>query len=67
VIDFIPQALAGSGAGRALEVVVGALMLAFWSVHWYGWSSRYSPKVTPPPCSCCLDHCGMPPFLRRVW
>ena len=38
VIDFIPQALAGSAAGRALEVVVGALMLGFLGVFtWYGW------------------------------
>jgi TRAP-type C4-dicarboxylate transport system permease small subunit len=38
VIDFVPQALAGSGAGRALEVVVGALMLGFLGVFtWYGW------------------------------
>src|SRR5512137_1600884 len=38
VIDFIPQALAGSGAGRALEVVVGVLMLGFLGVFtWYGW------------------------------
>lgn len=38
VIDFISQALAGSAAGRALEVVVGALMLGFLGVFtWYGW------------------------------
>jgi len=38
VIDFIPQALAGSRAGRVLEVVVGALVLAFLGVYtWYGW------------------------------
>jgi TRAP-type C4-dicarboxylate transport system permease small subunit len=38
VIDFVPQALAGSGAGRALEVVVGALVLGFLGVFtWYGW------------------------------
>ena len=38
VIDFIPQALAGSAAGRALEVVVGVLMLGFLGVFtWYGW------------------------------
>jgi TRAP-type C4-dicarboxylate transport system permease small subunit len=38
VIDFLPQALAGSRAGRVLEVVVGALVLAFLGVYtWYGW------------------------------
>jgi TRAP-type C4-dicarboxylate transport system permease small subunit len=38
VIDFIPQALAGSRAGRALEMVVGVLMLGFLAVFtWYGW------------------------------
>ena len=38
VIDFIPQALAGTRAGRALEIVVGALMLGFLGVFtWYGW------------------------------
>lgn len=38
VIDFIPQALSGSRAGRALEVVVGALVLGFLGVFtWYGW------------------------------
>jgi len=38
VIDFIPQALAGSRAGRVLEVVVGLLVLGFLAVFtWYGW------------------------------
>jgi TRAP-type C4-dicarboxylate transport system permease small subunit len=38
VIDFIPQALAGSWAGRALEIVVGLLLLGFLAVFtWYGW------------------------------
>lgn len=38
VIDFIPQALAGSRAGRVLEVVVGLLTLGFLAVFtWYGW------------------------------
>jgi len=38
VIDFIPQALAGSPAGRALEVLVGILVLGFLGVYtWYGW------------------------------
>jgi TRAP-type C4-dicarboxylate transport system permease small subunit len=37
-IDFILQALAGSRAGRALEVVVGLLVLGFLAVFtWYGW------------------------------
>ena len=38
VIDFIPQALAGTGAGRALELLIGAAMLGFLGVFtWYGW------------------------------
>ena len=38
VIDFIPQALVGTRAGRALEMIIGALMLAFLGVFtWYGW------------------------------
>jgi TRAP-type transport system small permease protein len=38
VIDFIPQALAGTRAGRALEMIIGALMLGFLGVFtWYGW------------------------------
>lgn len=38
VIDFLPQALAGSQAGRVLEMVVGVLVLAFLGVFtWYGW------------------------------
>jgi TRAP-type C4-dicarboxylate transport system permease small subunit len=38
VIDFVPQALAGSWAGRALEVIVGILVLGFLGVYtWYGW------------------------------
>ena len=37
-IDFIPQALAGSRAGRALEVIAGVLTLGFLAVlTWYGW------------------------------
>jgi TRAP-type transport system small permease protein len=37
-IDFLPQALAGSRAGRVLEMVVGVLVLAFLGVYtWYGW------------------------------
>jgi TRAP-type transport system small permease protein len=38
VIDFIPQALVGSPAGRALEMLVGVLVLGFLGVYtWYGW------------------------------
>jgi TRAP-type C4-dicarboxylate transport system permease small subunit len=38
VIDFLPQALAGSTAGRVLEMVVGVLVLGFLGVYtWYGW------------------------------
>jgi TRAP-type C4-dicarboxylate transport system permease small subunit len=38
VIDFIPQALAGSRAGWALELLVGLLALGFLAVvTWYGW------------------------------
>jgi TRAP-type C4-dicarboxylate transport system permease small subunit len=38
VIDFIPQALAGSLAGRTLEIIVGVLLLGFLGVlTWYGW------------------------------
>jgi TRAP-type C4-dicarboxylate transport system permease small subunit len=38
VIAFIPQALAGTGAGRALEMIIGAAMLGFLGVFtWYGW------------------------------
>jgi TRAP-type C4-dicarboxylate transport system permease small subunit len=37
-IDFIPQALAGSRAGRVLELLVGLLVLGFLAVFtWYGW------------------------------
>jgi TRAP-type C4-dicarboxylate transport system permease small subunit len=38
VIDFLPQALAGSRTGRVLEVVVGIIVLGFLGVYtWYGW------------------------------
>lgn len=38
VIDFIPQALTGTAAGRVLEVIIGAAMLCFLGVFtWYGW------------------------------
>jgi TRAP-type C4-dicarboxylate transport system permease small subunit len=37
-IDFIPQALAGSRTGRALETIAGLLLLVFLGVYtWYGW------------------------------
>ncbi|MFA5028026.1 MAG: TRAP transporter small permease subunit, partial [Candidatus Methylomirabilota bacterium] len=37
-IDFIPQALAGTRAGRAMEAVAGVLVLGFLGVYtWYGW------------------------------
>jgi TRAP-type C4-dicarboxylate transport system permease small subunit len=37
-IDFIPQALAGSTAGRVLEILVGLLALGFLAVFtWEGW------------------------------
>lgn len=38
VIDFVPQTLAGSRAGRVLELIVGVLVLGFLAVFtWYGW------------------------------
>ena len=50
VIDFIPQALAGSRAGRVLEVVVGLLVLGFLAVFtWYGWLlTAQAPGNTSP-------------------
>lgn len=37
-IDFIPQALAGTPVGRALEVIISLLALGFLSVFtWEGW------------------------------
>ncbi len=37
-IDFIPQALVGSTAGRVLEILVGLLALGFLAVFtWEGW------------------------------
>jgi TRAP-type C4-dicarboxylate transport system permease small subunit len=54
-IDFIPQALAGSRAGRILEIAVGALALGFLAVlTWYGlrlaWQARgnTSPMLILP-------------------
>ncbi len=38
VIDFIPQALAGTRTGRALEAGIGALSIGFLAIFtWYGW------------------------------
>jgi TRAP-type transport system small permease protein len=37
-IDFLPQALAGTRAGRVLDVVTGVLILGFLAVFtWHGW------------------------------
>jgi TRAP-type transport system small permease protein len=54
-IDFIPQALAGSRAGRILEIAVGVLALGFLAVlTWYGlrlaWQARgnTSPMLILP-------------------
>ncbi len=54
-IDFIPQALAGTLAGRVLEVVAGLLILGFLSVFtWQGWlltaqsGSNTSPMLALP-------------------
>jgi len=54
-IDFIPQALVGSRAGRALEVVLSLLALGFLAVFtWQGWlltiqaRGNTSPMLTMP-------------------
>jgi TRAP-type C4-dicarboxylate transport system permease small subunit len=54
-IDFIPQALAGTRAGRLLDVVVGLLVLGFLAVYtWQGWffmlqaRGNTSPMLTMP-------------------
>jgi TRAP-type transport system small permease protein len=54
-IDFLPQALAGTRAGRTLDVVLGLLVLGFLAVFtWQGWffmiqsSSNTSPMLTMP-------------------
>jgi TRAP-type C4-dicarboxylate transport system permease small subunit len=49
VIDFVPQALAGSRAGRALEMAVGVLVLGFLGVFtWYGGLLTLQAKDTSP-------------------
>ena len=54
-IDFIPQALAGTTAGRVLDVVVNVLVLGFLGVFtWQGWSltlqstGNTTPMLTLP-------------------
>ena len=54
-IDFIPQALAGTRAGRILEVIVGLLILGFLGVFtWQGWlltlqaGGNTTPMLTLP-------------------
>ena len=54
-IDFIPQALAGTRAGRVLDVVANVLVLGFLVVFtWQGWflmiqsGSNTSPMLTLP-------------------
>ena len=54
-IDFIPQALVGTRAGRPLEVVVSLLILGFLAVFtWQGWlltiqaRGNTSPMLTMP-------------------
>jgi TRAP-type C4-dicarboxylate transport system permease small subunit len=54
-IDFIPQALAGTRAGRVLDVVVNLLILGFLAVFtWQGWfltiqaRGNTSPMLTMP-------------------
>jgi TRAP-type C4-dicarboxylate transport system permease small subunit len=49
VIDFIPQALAGTRAGRALEVLVSLLTLVFLAVFtWQGWRLAVQAEDTSP-------------------
>jgi hypothetical protein len=62
VIDFVPQALAGSRAGRVLEIVVGVLVLAFLGVHWYGWRLTLQAQGNTRPCWSCPSHFGIQRF-----
>jgi TRAP-type C4-dicarboxylate transport system permease small subunit len=54
-VDFIPQALAGTRAGRVLDVIANVLVLGFLVVFtWQGWlltiqsGSNTSPMLTLP-------------------
>jgi TRAP-type C4-dicarboxylate transport system permease small subunit len=48
-IDFIPQALAGSRVGRALDLVLGLLSLGFLAVFtWQGWRLTVLARDTSP-------------------
>jgi TRAP-type C4-dicarboxylate transport system permease small subunit len=48
-IDFIPQALAGTRAGRALEVFLALLALVFLAVFtWHGWLLTVQARDTSP-------------------
>jgi TRAP-type C4-dicarboxylate transport system permease small subunit len=54
-IDFVPQALVGTRAGRILDVIVGLLILAFLTVFtWQGWlltlqaQGNTTPMLTLP-------------------
>jgi len=48
-IDFIPQALVGTRAGRVLEVVVCLLILGFLAVFtWQGWRLTVQARDTSP-------------------
>jgi len=49
-IDFIPQALAGTRAGRAMEAVAGLLVLGFLGVYtWYGWLLLWQSQGNTSP------------------
>jgi TRAP-type C4-dicarboxylate transport system permease small subunit len=48
-IDFIPQALAGTRVGLALDLVLGLLALAFLAVFtWQGWRLTVLAQDTSP-------------------
>ena len=48
-IDFIPQALAGTRVGRALDVVLTLLALSFLAVFtWQGWLLTVQARDTSP-------------------